>query len=292
MKPLALALVLALASVAARAGTIEVVRIPAAALGRSWAADVYVPDGYARGSGRYDVLYLLHGAAGDRTQWLREGHIDRIADALIARHAIPPCLIVMPSGGQSWWVNGPEPMETAFTRDLIPAIDRRYRTIAARRGRLIAGDSMGGFGALRLVMRHPGLFAAAALLSPAIYVPTPPPISAARRAPPFQRNGHFSPALWRADNWPALLPGLERSDMVVPLFIASGTRDQMHIAVEARGLARVWRAHHWPVRLQLVDGRHSFRVWRLLAPDALRYIFGFAAPAGGLAAGGARVLPE
>ena len=59
-------------------------------------------------------------------------------------------------------------MESVVIRDLIPHIDATYRTIASREGRAIEGHSMGGYGALRLAFKYPGLFAAVTANSPAL----------------------------------------------------------------------------------------------------------------------------
>jgi S-formylglutathione hydrolase FrmB len=62
----------------------------------------------------------------------------------------------------------PAPLGDLPRRELVPWIDATYRTIAARRGRAIAGVSMGGYGALSYAARHPDTFAAAASFSGAL----------------------------------------------------------------------------------------------------------------------------
>jgi pimeloyl-ACP methyl ester carboxylesterase len=102
-------------------------------------------------------------------------------------------IVVMPDGGaMGWytdWYAGDRPVqprwETYHVGELVPWIDATYRTIAARRGRAIAGLSMGGFGALSYAARHPGTFAAAASFSGALEVGSSDawgPRSANRRA--------------------------------------------------------------------------------------------------------------
>jgi diacylglycerol O-acyltransferase/trehalose O-mycolyltransferase len=133
---------------------------------------VLLPAGYRSDSGRrYPVLYLLHGADSDYRSWTRDGD----AQAITA-HA--PMIIVMPDGGtDGWytdWYEGARPVqpqwETYHVGELVPWIDATYRTIAARRGRAIAGLSMGGYGALSYAARHPATFAAAASFSGALEV--------------------------------------------------------------------------------------------------------------------------
>jgi S-formylglutathione hydrolase FrmB len=120
---------------------------------------------------RYPVLYLLHGASSDYRAWTRYGD----AEAITAR---APMIVVMPDGGaMGWytdWYQGERPVqprwETYHVGELVPWIDATYRTIAARRGRAIAGLSMGGYGALSYAARHPDTFAAAASFSGALEV--------------------------------------------------------------------------------------------------------------------------
>ncbi|HEX6695178.1 MAG TPA: alpha/beta hydrolase family protein [Solirubrobacteraceae bacterium] len=133
---------------------------------------VLLPAGYgANAARRYPVLYLLHGADSDYRSWTRYGD----AQAITA-HA--PMIVVMPDGGtDGWytdWYDGSRPVqprwETYHVGELIPWIDTAYRTIASRRGRAVAGLSMGGYGALSYAARHPGTFAAAASFSGALEV--------------------------------------------------------------------------------------------------------------------------
>ena len=131
-----------------------------------------LPAGYrADPSRRYPVLYLLHGASGDERSWTAH----RAAEALTARYAL---IVVMPDGGsQGWytdWYRGAQVVrprwETYHVQQLVPWVDARFRTIASRGGRAIAGLSMGGYGALSYAARHPGVFAAAASFSGALEI--------------------------------------------------------------------------------------------------------------------------
>jgi enterochelin esterase-like enzyme len=243
------------------------------ALGRDWVYNVYLPDGYETGRLRYPVLYLLHGNAADQNEWASKGMVHRTADALIAAGEIPPCLIVMPSAGVTWYVDRQERMETAFIEDLIPEVERRYRAIHDRFGRVIGGESMGGYGSLRFILKYPELFAAAALFSPAAYVPEPPPTSSARRVPPFQTDGRFDPDVWASLNYPALLDGFVAKGIVVPIYVDSGDHDDYQIEYQAALLHKIWRDHKWPSEFRVVEGMHDFGVWRNTAREGVRFIF-------------------
>ena len=84
-------------------------------------------------------------------------------------------LVVTPSGHAGYWsdhdnagAGGPPMYETFVIDQLIPLIDRTFRTLADRAHRVVLGDSMGGYGALMLAARHPDLFSAASSLSGAV----------------------------------------------------------------------------------------------------------------------------
>jgi S-formylglutathione hydrolase FrmB len=136
--------------------------------------DVLLPTGYKRHPHRrYPVLYLLHGSFDDQSSWTRKGDTEKLTAGL-------PLVVVMPQAagkgqGGGWasdWRNegrgGPPRWETLTIGDLVPWIDRTYRTKARRGGRAIAGLSMGGFSAMSYAVRHPDLFVAASSYSGAV----------------------------------------------------------------------------------------------------------------------------
>ena len=116
-----------------------------------------LPAGYDAGARRYPVLYMLHGVAGDSSEWQSIGLLDA-ADRMIMRGEIDPFLIVLPNGGANYWVNQADGARWAdyVVDDVVRQVDRDYRTVAAPRGRAIGGLSMGGEGALRIAMTRPG----------------------------------------------------------------------------------------------------------------------------------------
>ena len=115
---------------------------------------------------RFPVLYWLHGSGGSSpgaaAQMAR-----RYSEAMRAGK-IPPMILVFPNGLPKgmWcdWKDGSVKLETMFISELMPHIDRTFRTQATRGGRIIEGFSMGGYGAARLGFKHPQLFAAVSLL--------------------------------------------------------------------------------------------------------------------------------
>ncbi len=252
---------------------------PSKTLGRDMPYAVYLPDGYQSGRKHYPVLYLLHGAGGNERSWLERGQIKEKADELIASGAIPPAVIVMPGCPACWWVDGAkDKAETAFWSDLIPMIDKRYRTIETRGGRLVAGLSAGGYGAVRFALRHPDRIAAAAALSPAVYAQSVPLMSAARAQPPFLApDGRFDQAAWDARNYPALLDRYFSQSFRVPLYLVSGDADKFGLAFETALLFKKMSERQPDgLELRIVGGDHSWKVWEATIDDAMRYIFRFA----------------
>lgn len=264
---------------AAVAGEIRSESFQSRALGHVMKYAVYLPGGYNGGYLHYPVLYLLHGAGGNERSWQDLGHIREKADSLIAKGAIPPAIIVMPGCPGCWWVDGAKDhAETAFWSDLVPLIGMRYRTIEARGGRLVAGLSAGGYGAVRFALRYPDRIAAAAALSPAVYSGSVPQFSAARAQPPFLgSDGRFSRAAWDRQNYPALLQQYFSQPYRVPFYLVSGDHDRFGITFETALLfKRLFARQPDKIEFRVVDGDHSWKVWETTIDAAMQYIFQFA----------------
>ena len=138
---------------------------------------VYLPPSYRkRPSKRYAVVYLLHGFAADHRAFMKGAYQNlniRISmDSLIKSGATREMIVVTPNARSffdgSFYANSVVTgnWEDFIVRDLVGYMDRKYRTVRSRSGRGIAGHSMGGFGALRVAMRHPQVFSAVYALSP------------------------------------------------------------------------------------------------------------------------------
>jgi S-formylglutathione hydrolase FrmB len=268
---------LALAFSLPAAASIVITReFDSAALQRKWPYAVYLPDGYETSNLKYPVLYLLHGHGQDLYAWTNFGHIQPTADELIAHGEIPPAIIVMPDAGVTWYVDRKEKMETAVIQDLVGDVQRTFRVIDDRKGRVVAGLSMGGYGALRFVLKYPEMFAAAGLLSPAIYDPEVPQGSGARRAGVFGAP-EFDAKVWKELNYPTLWDGFLAKKIAVPMYINSGDDDDFFIEAEATRLYSLLRKNGQPAELRIVDGAHKWPVWESTIGDAMRYVFRYTA---------------
>lgn len=125
---------------------------------------VYTPAGYEQDRDRrYPVLYLQHGGGEDETGWIYQGFADVILDNLIAEGKAEPMIIVMNSGNVS-------DFDRMITEDVIPLVDSRYRTIADRKHRAVAGLSWGAKQAYDLGLGYPQYFASMAGFSGIIVI--------------------------------------------------------------------------------------------------------------------------
>ncbi len=168
-------------------GRVVIESFESAALAGNTAADpalrrvpVYLPPSYdANGSRRYPVLYVLTGFMGRGRMLLNDSpwspSLDDRMDDLIARGACDEMILVMPDCftrfGGSQYLNSSATgrYEDHLLHELVPHIDARYRTRADRAHRGLVGKSSGGYGALRLGMRHPEVFGALACHSGDLY---------------------------------------------------------------------------------------------------------------------------
>jgi S-formylglutathione hydrolase FrmB len=148
----------------------ESVQFESGLVGAPLPYNVILPADYKRGSSknrRYPVLYLLHGLGGSAADWVS-------TRAHLADYAAQyPFIIVVPEGKDGWYTDGLKPnekFESYFVGELIPDVDRRFRTLASREGRAVAGLSMGGYGSMKFALKHPELFAFAASMSGALAV--------------------------------------------------------------------------------------------------------------------------
>ncbi len=124
---------------------------------------VYTPAGYQKDiKTRYPVLYLQHGSFEDETGWSRQGHANLILDNLIAAGKAAPMIIVMDNGYafKSSDITAdskarPESIfEQVMINEIVPMIDGKFRTIANREYRAIAGLSMGANQTMRIIMNN------------------------------------------------------------------------------------------------------------------------------------------
>ncbi len=134
---------------------------------------VYLPPGYnANLAQRYPTLYMLSGFAGDRREWINYGLCDAL-ETLIRGGYIPPMILVLPAGDNSWWFNHAsvpssdgKPYGDYLWKDVVKYVDGHYRTQADPHARAVGGLSSGGQAAMMLALTHPEVFSIAGAHSP------------------------------------------------------------------------------------------------------------------------------
>jgi enterochelin esterase-like enzyme len=248
-------------------GTASRFYLASAALGgRRQPIDVYLPPGYRiHPKRRYPVLYLLHGVPGRPGAFLATVRAGVVEDELLAKHKLRPMILVMPFGStgsftDEEWANGVgrnSAWETFLARDVVRAVDQRYRTIASGSERALAGLSEGGYGAFNIGLHHPGEFRV--LESWSGYERADDLGSVfghrrgllARNSPLLTLDGAAS-ALRRAHTF---------------LWFYSGTDDRFR--TQNAAFATELGSQHLRHRFYLVRGGHNWALWRGNAARAL-----------------------
>jgi enterochelin esterase family protein len=241
-------------------GTTETIQVKSAAIGgRSQPVVVYLPPGYdASGTQRYPVLYLLHGFPGDPEGFVRTVRVGVVEDTLLAENKVKPMIIAMPMGStgvftDEEWANGIHShsgWETFFSRDVVRAIDRRFRTIPSGAGRALGGLSEGGYASLNIGLHHPFEFRVLESWSGYEKADDVKSIFGGRQEL-LDRN---SPLLTLSK----VASKLRREHAYVWFYTGSEDRDKRQNARFAAELTRFRIAH----RFFLSDGGHTWRIWR------------------------------
>jgi enterochelin esterase-like enzyme len=236
---------------------------------------IYLPPSYALAPGtrRYPVVYLLHGGPGQCDDWFERGRMREILDAGIANGTLPEMIVIAPDGhgqgrqGRSLWTNGWDGrhrIEDFATGDVVAWADSALRTVPDERHRALLGLSDGGDAALRLMLRHPERFGAAAGLSGQFRPRGPRGYEGVVGGPPARDSILRACSLLQTP--PRELARLAGHT----LYFDSGLMDnlaldamQLHLRLAALGVPHAW--HLYP-------GWHDWPFWRRRIPVALGVI--------------------
>lgn len=262
----------------ASSSTIEYKTLYSKALKQEKRCAVYLPAGYATSNARYPVLYFLHGLFESERRWEQHG-VNSIVDSLSAAGAIRPMIIAIPEADNSFYTNavgGGAAYEDYIITDVLPFIDTTYRTRPARPFRAISGISMGGYGALKLAMRHPDLFSAAsahsAMLLPVPLDQLPPQLRASFQSQFFEAvfGNPVDEAYW-AQHDPVVLAertkGLER----VAWYFDCGTDDRFGFDKGATKLHQVFERAGVPHEYHLFPGGHGWEYMKTTVHRSLQF---------------------
>ena len=280
MPRLLLFVCLLLLTTAAHAARVDTLAIPSAAMQKTYRAAVVLPASYAKNkTARYPVLYMLHGAYGHFADWLKNTPDKQLVARLADQYNL---IIVLPEGETfSFYLDSPvnptSQFETYLTKEVLLKIDQTYRTVAEGRGRVIAGLSMGGHGALYLSARHPDLYCAAGSMSGALDLMSfnrkLTPAEATQRTQlwaPILGSEADNPERFAANSVLNLVDQLHRNNL--PLIIDCGVDDGL-LEIN-REVHRRLLYNHTPHDYTERPGGHTWPYWQNALPYQVLFLVG------------------
>ena len=251
---------------------VETIQFKSEMIGQVLPYNVLLPAGYAESNRRYPVLFLLHGLFGRYDDWITRTNLAEYA----ANYDV---IVVTPEGHDNWYTDSAgapaDKYESYFVKELISDIDARFRTIKDRRARGIAGLSMGGYGALKFGLKHPGLFAFAGSMSGAL-----DPATRTDQSPGFAWGilrpsinaalGVPGSATRKANDLHEIARGLNAAQIAaLPyLYFDCGLDDDW--VVTNRQLADILSAKKIPHQYRQLPGEHSWTYWDQQVREVLR----------------------
>lgn len=238
-------------------GELREVWYQSSTLGTQRRMHVYTPPGYDSSRDRYPVFYLLHGGGDEDSGWSTIGRAGFIIDNLLAEKKAKPMIVVMPNGSLPRPANPPPatpgapPNPTAaaalqdrFTnelmKDVIPVVEKNFRTLPGRDNRAIAGLSMGGGQTTRVMTSFPDQFAYIGIWSAGVNPQT--------NADFEQRNAAF---LANAD---------KLNKQIKVLSITVGDKD--FTLAGSKNLNEMLKKHGIKNDIQITGGGHTWINWR------------------------------
>jgi len=240
---------------------------------------VYLPPDYETSERSYPVLYLLHGMGDDQTGWIQFGEILRIADKAILDGIATPMIVIMPDAntekvGYFNTIEGDWNYENFFFEELIPYVEKKYRTKSEKRFRAIAGLSMGGGGSFMYAMHRSELFSSACPLS--AYAG---PLSIEDFKFQLQRmNSKIIDeakikTYFENHNAVSLIENTEVEKLKsVRWFIDCGDDDFLY---EGNSLVHIaMRKKDIPHEYRVRNGAHNWTYWRESLPEVLKFVSG------------------
>ena len=233
---------------------------------------VYLPAGYSNESRSFPVLYLLHGLTDTHTAWRDKGDVSRIATELFASGEAEEMIIVMPDAGTTYdgyfnvegWL-----YEDFFFQEFIPHVESKYRIVADKRHRAIAGLSMGGGGATGYALRHSSMFLSAYSMSALMGMVENSWIS----HNPDDRRGAFMRSVIANNNIEYVKSASDAQCVEIASvrwFIDVGDDD--FLFDNNMDFVREMRKKRIPYQLRVRDGGHTWQYWQEALGIALPFV--------------------
>jgi S-formylglutathione hydrolase FrmB len=226
-----------------------------AALNRDMQYRVFLPARVAPGQ-KLQVVYLLHGRGGRFRDWSNYSDVSRFAESGL--------VLVMPEGGDSYYTNSVDAPQDRYedyiVSDLIADVESRFPVATGRGNRAIVGVSMGGFGAVKVGLRHPDLYGFVGGISAAVDVPRRP-FSFQRLQQSRQYRSIFGPAgsQTRRENDPFILVRSANPATAPYFFLACG--EQEGLLPPNREFAGLLEQRHFQYEFHTAPGSHDWNQW-------------------------------
>jgi enterochelin esterase family protein len=234
---------------------------------------VYTPAGYDKSNKRtkYPVLYLLHGGGGDEDAWATLGRTCQILDNLIAQGKAKPMLVVMPNGNPNQYaaqtLGIPVKTDvkkyasnfdnyTSLVADIVPYIEKNYNVVKSRKGRAVAGLSMGGGQSFFIAFRNVDTFANVGIFSSGLIG------SAAIGGAPFDAEAHF----------PGFYTNPAQYNRFDVIYLACGEQDGRidgMLDFKNKLEANQYKGVVW----EQYPGNHEWKVWRRNLASFVQLLF-------------------
>jgi putative tributyrin esterase len=249
---------------AENAKRVQDVKFFSKALQREMSYRVVLPKDYFATEIRYPVLYLLHGLTGHYRSFEAHSNLTRYLE----RYQL---IAVSIEGENSWYLNSAanpkEKWEDYFLQDVIGDVQERFR-INGGDARAIAGISMGGYAAINLALKYPGLFFFAGSLSGSLTAPRDPGFDQAFKS--FGFSDIFGPPDGKArrENDVFLLAEKAEPRRTSFIFMACGTEDDTIIGNHQ--FADLLRKRHIAYEMVEFPGEHEWAFWEAALPAMLR----------------------
>jgi S-formylglutathione hydrolase FrmB len=209
----------------------------------------------------WPVLYLLHGLSDDHSAWVRYTSVERYA-------AAAGLAVVMPAAGRSFYADEAHGHAywTWISEELPRLVAEMFRVSSRPEDTYVAGLSMGGYGALKLGLTHPGRFAAVASLSGAVDIRSL--VTREERGEIVERvlDGTFA----ESDDLYQLLAAADPTT-VPPLYLGCGTDEERLMEANSR-LAEQAVAAGVDVTTDFRPGDHEWGLWDAMLPDVISWL--------------------
>ena len=224
---------------------------------------VYTPPGYDKNIGqKYPVVYIQHGGGEDETGWVVQGKTDLILDNLIAEGKAKPMIVVIANGniragGGGYSSEGMAGFKMEMTKNIVPFIDKNFRTIADSKNRAICGLSMGGGQSFYVGLESLDYFSSVGVFSSGLFGGIRNPSGST-----FDAENEIPGLLSRSDDF----------NKKLDLFYISCGEGDMRIEHTKKAVDKM-REEGLVVEFNSFPGDHEWQVWRKSLHDFASRVF-------------------